>query len=519
MANVLIPKKSTVAAKVPTTSDLALGEIAINHADAKLYARHPVSGTVQEIGAAAGSLSIDSTAADLFSATSGTLSADDLGSDKIYFWDDSAGRATGLDLGTGLAISGTTLNNTGSLTGTGTVDNAILRADGTGGATLQPSPVSISDVNTSLQTTVAIGPDRTTFSITGDAGTDVITATGHNFVTNQAVSFPTLTGGNGLNTFTRYFVRDVTASTFKVSTTIGGGAIDFTTNITAGTVRSSASLVLLQGSEYALESIQTAIPDGTAVGGSARGNGAVDLSMYRAAAADVASAVGSFVGPGYAGRASGNYSAVLACYDTRATDQYALAAGYGARAGGNGSMAMGEFANASGRGSAVYAGATNTASAQSAGILAGANALANRIGMQAHAYGQFSAQGDAQRARFVMRNTTTGTTTAELFLDGSSTRLTIPSGKVMAFTINICGIRNGGADVAHYIRQYALKNLAGTTTQVYAPVTIGTDTATGTTIALSANDTNDALRVDVTGVTGQTWRWVAAIDAVEITAG
>ena len=52
MANVLIPKKSTVVSKQPTTSDLALGEIAINHADRKLFARHPVSGTVQEIGGA-----------------------------------------------------------------------------------------------------------------------------------------------------------------------------------------------------------------------------------------------------------------------------------------------------------------------------------------------------------------------------------------------------------------------------------------------------------------------------------
>jgi hypothetical protein len=51
----IIPKKSTVAAKQPTTSDLALGEIAINHADAKLFARHPVSGAVQEIGAGGGS--------------------------------------------------------------------------------------------------------------------------------------------------------------------------------------------------------------------------------------------------------------------------------------------------------------------------------------------------------------------------------------------------------------------------------------------------------------------------------
>jgi hypothetical protein len=109
----IIPKKSTVVAKQPTTSDLALGEIAINHADAKLFSRHPVSGVVQEIGGG-GSVTIDTTAADLLSFSSGTLSADDLGSDKIYFWDDSASRATGLEIGTGLAISGTTLNNTAS---------------------------------------------------------------------------------------------------------------------------------------------------------------------------------------------------------------------------------------------------------------------------------------------------------------------------------------------------------------------------------------------------------------------
>jgi hypothetical protein len=112
MANVLIPKKSTVVAKQPTTSDLALGEIAINHADAKLFARHPVSGVVQEIGGG-GSVTIDTTAADLLSFSSGTLSADDLGSDKIFFWDDSAAKATGLTVGTGLSISGTTLTASG----------------------------------------------------------------------------------------------------------------------------------------------------------------------------------------------------------------------------------------------------------------------------------------------------------------------------------------------------------------------------------------------------------------------
>jgi hypothetical protein len=139
--------------------------------------------------------------------------------------------------------------------------------------------------------------------------------------------------------------------------------------------------------------------------------------------------------------------------------------------------------------------------------------------MQAHAAGLFLANGDAQRARFVMRNKTTTNAAVELFLDGSSTRLTIPSGKIFAFTINISGVKSDGSAVAHYLRQYCLKNVAGTTTEVYAPVTIGTDNAAGTTIALSANDTNNALKVEVTGILDETWRWVASVDAVEIAYG
>lgn len=46
MANIIKPKSSTVASKIPTTSDLALGEMAVNHTDEKLYFRHPGTGTV-----------------------------------------------------------------------------------------------------------------------------------------------------------------------------------------------------------------------------------------------------------------------------------------------------------------------------------------------------------------------------------------------------------------------------------------------------------------------------------------
>ena len=62
------------------------------------------------------SLSIDPSIDDIFSATSSgynaTFSADSAGSDKIVFWDQTAGKLTYLTVGSGLSISGTTITAT-----------------------------------------------------------------------------------------------------------------------------------------------------------------------------------------------------------------------------------------------------------------------------------------------------------------------------------------------------------------------------------------------------------------------
>jgi hypothetical protein len=118
-----------------------------------------------------------------------------------------------------------------------------------------------------------------------------------------------------------------------------------------------------------------------------------------------------------------------------------------------------------------------------------------------------------------MRCKTTTNSAVEMALDGATTYLGIPSGKVIACTINISGVSSTGGAVAHYVRQYAVKNVGGTSSEVYAPVTIGTDNAAGTTIALSANNADDTLRIAVTGIAAETWRWVASVDAVEIAYG
>ena len=330
---------------------------------------------------------------------------------------------------------------------TGSVDNAILRADGTGGATLQSANISIDDATTSTQNNVAITNQ-------------------HSGQTNSAL----------------------------VLTPKGTGA-------------------LIAGPK----------PDGTTTGGNARGDRAVDLAMVRGNAAQVASGVRA-ISIGYGNTVSGLAAIGLGTLTT-SSGQASFAVGDTVQASALEAIAMGgSGTQATASGAIAIAGSAvcirpNTASQTGATAIGGGGSVANRYAMEAYAAGRFSADGDAQRARFVMRNKTTTNAAVELFLDGSATRLTIPSGKIFAFTINISGVKSDGSAVAHYLRQYCLKNVAGTTSQVYAPVTIGTDNAAGTTIALSANDTNDALKVEVTGITSETWRWVASVDAVEVAYG
>lgn len=55
MATVIKPKKSETASSVPGTNDLAIGEMAVNTADQKVYVRN-AGGTVVEVANGAGGI-------------------------------------------------------------------------------------------------------------------------------------------------------------------------------------------------------------------------------------------------------------------------------------------------------------------------------------------------------------------------------------------------------------------------------------------------------------------------------
>jgi len=131
----------------------------------------------------------------------------------------------------------------------------------------------------------------------------------------------------------------------------------------------------------------------------------------------------------------------------------------------------------------------------------------------------FSVAGDKQIVFFQFGRKTTNATPTELFLDDASVRLTIPSGTGLAGIIQVFGFKSDGSLGAHYIRQYAVKNVGGTTSEIYAEVTIGADTAAGTALDLSASDANDALIITVTGIAAETWRWTAYFSGVHLAYG
>jgi hypothetical protein len=372
---------------------------------------------------------------------------------------------------------------------TGSTDNAILRADGTGGAQTQSSDLVIDDYTSSTQGNITIAPRSVSFSCTATASDDFVTATGHTFSNGDQVVFTALTGGGGLGANTRYFVRDAAANVFKVATTVAGAAINITTDATAGTVQLVTALCLNPRNIGAF--ILGPKPDGTAVGGNARGRNAVDLQTYRADVNDAA-----YV-------ASGNYS-VLAGNNSRTSAERSSAFGtFNTTVSGFGATSLGCFDSTVNGTLAVAIGqAVNTQ---------------NRYGIVAFGHQHFTA--NAILAQMTGRTTTNAA--VELSAEGTATttRLTVPSGRIHHYFIIITGVRSTGATSAHYMRQYAIKNVGGTTSEVFAPVTIGTDTAASTSISITADDTNNSLKIDCTGIASETWRWHAMVWCSEYAYG
>lgn len=164
----------------------------------------------------------------------------------------------------------------------------------------------------------------------------------------------------------------------------------------------------------------------------------------------------------------------------------------------------------------VGGGLTNTANADYSTIPGGNGASAIRYGEMAYASGPFADSGDAQTSLYVLRQQTSNATLTEMFLDGSSERITLADNRVMTFDMLVVATHLYSSSAAGYQVTGVIRNINGTTSFVGTPVvtTLG-ENLSGWDVQVTADDTLDALVVKVQGSAGTTIRWVASVRTVE----
>lgn len=123
----------------------------------------------------------------------------------------------------------------------------------------------------------------------------------------------------------------------------------------------------------------------------------------------------------------------------------------------------------------------------------------------------------ANRSPVIVSNVTTNATPTELFIDGvASDRLNIASDTTWAFEILVAARRtDADNESAAWKFEGAIDNNAGTTALVSAVAETVLANDSAWSVAVTADNTNDALVVTVTGQASKTIQWVARVTIVE----
>jgi hypothetical protein len=280
------------------------------------------------------------------------------------------------------------------------------------------------------------------------------------------------------------------------------------------------------------------VPDGTAKGGNARGNGAVDLQTYRNNASQVA---------------SGTYSVAMG-YNNASSSSYAAAFGNNNTSSGNASVAIG-YQNISSNSYSIAMGGNNTAS-NGVSVAIGSNNTSTgfystAIGYYCVASGDCSIAlssqsvtnnisskvaigtainysiGVSQYGQLGVGAITTDATATVLKSDinalSARNQCTLQNNNAMSFTIEVVA-RNISTGMTG---RWEAKGLIKRGANASSTALVGTPTVTLTNsdneawivagaIAITADTTYGALAVTVTGAASTTIHWMCRINTVEI---
>lgn len=257
-----------------------------------------------------------------------------------------------------------------------------------------------------------------------------------------------------------------------------------------------------QGLQIRLSGTGALYVDGDTAG-NARGANSIDLQTVRESSATAATGAKS----------------VTIGSSCRATAEGSVAIGDTAFSSSTGAVALGKSTTTSAP--YAFAAGSGSSAAGTASSALGFRSSAYLYGHVAYASGYFASIGDAQQSTLVARNTTAGSTST-LFLDGSSSRIVLPANTTWTFEITIAARSTDGGtgneESAAYKYVGCIERDGANNTALVGSVTetvIAEDDA-GWSVAVTADDTNEALNIDVTSDDANTVRWVAKIALVEV---
>jgi len=402
------------------------------------------------------------------------------------------------EIGTGTyTSSGTTLTRTVSESSN---SDAAINLSGSAtvfiGATAEDIPALYADNPSSTTTPTASGANAIAIGDNTTASGEDAVAIGDNVV------------ASGLRSISLGGFSDATGD---YSVALGAGAQALGENAVAikgnANYQRTTAIGMNSGGSKSIAGVAGTNTGGaTALGGSYAGA----LDSFAAAIANNSSSYG----------ATGANSIAMG-YQAKATGDNSRAMGYQAIASGSNSLCFSQQSEASGSSSSVIGGYGNVADF-TYGFASGQYAHTNNVyGKMARANGRFAATGDAQHGTFVLRSDTTDAT-AEVLTSTNSTsildkaQVNVPSNAAFAFHGTIVAKQSGSANAAAWKVEGLIVNNGGTTTLTNSATTVLSNTPSWG-MALSADDTNDALAITVTGAASTNIRWVATIHSSEVT--
>lgn len=262
--------------------------------------------------------------------------------------------------------------------------------------------------------------------------------------------------------------------------------------------------------------------------GNPRGIYSNDFQRDRASVSGVAAGGYSVIAGGSDNRTVGSYSVIAGGQANIASNTWTTIAGGDSNSSSGSKATVGGGGNniASGLAATVAGGANNEATGSYAIVPGGYRAKATRQGELSHAAGFFNAVGDAQHTVLIVRKLTTGNTENILTLNGlepvESNSLILPAKTTWVFTAQISAYNNNDNSSAGWnIRGCIKRNGANTTNIIGSPIIESwADSAMNNcTATVTADDTNEALEIKVTGLSGKSIRWVAVVDLSQVSYG